>query len=231
MKQRVIVVLALTLALPFAASAQHTAQPQNEEAAARAAAERTGALWDALVRGNRDFAAGRVTLSEITARRTELVGHQRPGVTVLGCSDSRVPPELVFNQSLGDLFVIRTAGNVADEFGLASVEYAVAHGFTNLIVVLGHESCGAVAAALQQDDPATPSLRALVERIRMSFVGLPWKPEEPATMRRAIEMNARSAAASLVAQSSVIRDAESNGTLRVVPAYYEFSTGQVHRLE
>lgn len=221
---RVLLTGLLVLVLPAFSYAQQ-AVPSNAQP------ETAALLWQSLERGNRDFAAGRVAFPRIAVERGELRTHQNPPVTVLGCSDSRVPPELVFNQSLGDLFVIRTAGNVADEFGIASTEFAVANGYTKLIVVLGHEECGAVKAAIARDDPGTPALRSLVERIRMSFTGLRWNAKEPATVRTAIEMNARSAAASLLAESQVIRDAALDGRVQIVPAYYDFTTGQVRRLD
>jgi len=90
-------------------------------------------------------------------RRRDLVGGQSPFAVILSCSDSRVPPELIFDQGLGDLFVVRLAGNTVTRAGLESIDYAVSHLGTNLIMVLGHESCGAVKAALSEcvSKPAT----------------------------------------------------------------------------
>lgn len=192
------------------------------------AEEKTAAssLWDGLAHGNHDYAAGK----PLAEQRTLLRDHQNPGVTILGCSDSRVPPELIFNQTLGSLFVIRTAGNIADEFGIASIEYAIANGYTKLIVVLGHEECGAVKAAIRADDPGTPALRDLVKRIRMSFGGMKWDPNDPAFVQRAVEMNARAAAASLMAESAVIRDAVLSGKVQLVTAWYDLDTGEVFPL-
>src|SRR5581483_10318496 len=112
------------------------------------AAQTPDALWSSLMEGNRAYVAGRVAFDNLVELRRHSAGHQNPAVTVLSCSDSRVPPELVFKRSIDELFVIRVAGNVAGPFDLASIEYAVAHGYTRLIVVLGHEECGAVRAAL-----------------------------------------------------------------------------------
>src|SRR6202040_476083 len=129
-------------------------------------------LWNSLMEGNRTFVAGRVTFEHLADLRHESAAHQEPPVTVLSCSDSRVPPELVFDRSLDQLFVVRVAGNVASAFELASIEFAISNGYTKLIVVLGHEECGAVRAALTATAPSTPTLVTLVQRIRESFTGI-----------------------------------------------------------
>jgi carbonic anhydrase len=188
-------------------------------------------LWDGLARGNREFVAGKIVYNNIASLRAQLRDHQSPPITILGCADSRVPPELVFNQSLGSLFVVRSAGNVADGFGVASIEFAVANGYTKLIVVLAHAECGAVKAAVGSGEPPTPALRDLVKRIRMSFYGLKWDGSDPAMLDHAIEMNAHAAAASLLAESMVIRDAVMDGKVQIVSAYYDFATGAVRRVD
>jgi carbonic anhydrase len=188
-------------------------------------------LWSALVQGNKGFVAGTVSYTQLKAERDQFANGQAPPITVLSCSDSRVPPELIFNQSLGTLFVVRSAGNVADDFGLASIEYAIAQGYTKLIVVLGHESCGAVVASLGGGDPATPALTALATRIRTSFAGIPYDPKDAANVQKAVEVNARAAAASLLAHSKLIRDAVLGGKVKIVPANYDLKTGQVKKLD
>jgi carbonic anhydrase len=188
-------------------------------------------LWAALETGNKAFVAGSVSYNLLKAERDQLDEYQSPPITILSCSDSRVPPEIVFNQSLGSLFVIRTAGNVADEFGLASIEYAVALGYTKLIVVLGHENCGAVTASLGSADPSTPSLTALATRIRASFIGIPYDSRDPKNVQRAVEMNARAAAASLLARSKLIRDAVATERVKIVVANYDLNTGEVKKID
>lgn len=188
-------------------------------------------LWSALLTGNRHYVEGKLSYENLAAERAQFGDHQSPPITVLSCSDSRVPPELIFNQSLGALFVIRAAGNVVDTFGLASIEYAVAHGFTSLIVVLGHEECGAVETALGPGDGPTPALAGLLERIRASFGGIEWKPDDPAVVKRAIESNARASAAWLPAHSRVVREALLSGKLKIVSAYYDLDTGEVKLVE
>ncbi|HEY7392870.1 MAG TPA: carbonic anhydrase [Bryobacteraceae bacterium] len=104
------------------------------------------------------------------ARQKELAGGQHPFAVILGCADSRVPPELLFDQGLGDLFVIRVAGNIVDDAVLGSIEYAVEHLGTKLILVLGHENCGAVSAAVEGGE-AAGHLRAVGTAIQPSVVG------------------------------------------------------------
>ena len=180
--------------------------------------------------GNKTFAAGKISFDTLTQERLEIRAHQSPPVTVFACSDSRVAPELIFNQSLGALFVIRTAGNVADEFGLASMDFALLNGYTHLVVVIGHESCGAVKGALSLADPPTTSLLDLVTRIRMSFLGIPYDATDAVNVRRAVEMNARASAAHLLAASKTLREAVAKGRVRVVSAYYDMGTGAVNLL-
>ncbi len=190
-------------------------------------------LWANLMRGNDQFAAGgNLTINVGRAP----YGSQSPKVSVLSCSDSRVPPELVFKQSIGDLFVVRAAGNIADSFGVASLEYALAGvnpRWTKLIVVLAHQNCGAVEAALKtnQDGSLTPDLLALVTRIRQSFVGIEkWKYDDPVILDQAIKANARYSAARLIADSAVIRKAVQEEGVGLIVAYYRLDTGKVERI-
>jgi carbonic anhydrase len=212
----------LALVVSFAVFAEEPQKPKEITA---------DQLWAALAQGNRTYLGGKIAFDDLKAEREALKDSQAPPVTVLSCSDSRVPPELVFNQSLGALFVIRTAGNAADEFGVASIEYAILNGWTRLIVVLGHESCGAVKAALGAADPTTPALIELATRLRMSFIGVPYDSRDAANVRHAVEMNAKASAAQLLASSKVIRDAVLTGQVTIVPAYYELSTGEVKKVE
>ncbi len=209
-------ILAFALACPLLASGQ-TATPEQ--------------LWRQLTAGNGRFVAGTLTFRDLARKRGESAGHQSPPVSVLSCADSRVPPELVFDHSINQLFVVRVAGTIADPFDIASLEYAVAHGWTKLIVVMGHSQCGAVTAALKTTDPSTPSLVALVQRIRESFDGIP-RTNSPtaAELRRAIEANTRFTARYLVDHSSVLRDAVAKKQVEIVPAYYDVASGKVERL-
>ena len=122
-------------------------------------------------------------------------------------------------------------GNVAGPFDIASIEYAISNGYTKLIVVLGHEECGAVRAALSMSDASSPSLLALVKRIRESLTSIDHPSLTATVVRRAVEANARGSAAFLLAHSTIIRDAVKSGKVRVVVAYYNLMTGAVERID
>lgn len=226
--RRIVVVVLLFAATPLFAQQQQQQPQQPPAAEARVTPQQ---LWAALLQGNKSFVTGKITYDTLKAERDQLRSTQLPPVTVLGCSDSRVPPELVFNQSLGALFVVREAGNVADDFGIASIEYAISQGFTKLIVVLGHTNCGAVQASLGGADPDSHALRHLATRIRSSFVGIPYDSRDPANVRRATEANVRSSAAYLLAASKVIRDAKATEAIDIVTAIYDVATGEVKKIE
>jgi carbonic anhydrase len=135
-------------------------EPVVTEAAETERAPKTPAeAWQEMVRGNERFVAGtpRHPRQDVE-RRTELVGAQTPSVALFGCSDSRLAAEIIFDKGLGDLFVIRNAGQIISDSVLGSIEYAVEILHVPLIVVLGHDECGAVAAAIQLDQPDAPAL-------------------------------------------------------------------------
>lgn len=187
-------------------------------------------LWPQLMEGNAAFVHGAIPYTKLYDVRKATATEQKPPVLVLSCADSRVPPELVFARGIGDLFVIRVAGNVADTFDIASIEYAVSHHWTKVIVVLGHERCGAVTEALKKKDPDTPSLLALVTRIRKSFEGkLTGKKRDD--VREAILLNAKASADYLSLHSKVIGDAVRSGEVKVVVAYYNLGSGEVTRIK
>ncbi|HEX6158723.1 MAG TPA: carbonic anhydrase, partial [Thermoanaerobaculia bacterium] len=183
-------------------------------------------LWSELMRGNRTFQGNSISYNYLQRDRDDNVDGQTPRVAVLSCADSRVPVELVFHQTIGALFVVRAAGNIADDYGIASLEYAISKNWPRLIVVLGHESCGAVEAALVPGPAPTPALRALLEEIRSSFVGIPYKP---GSLRAATEANARASAAALLAKSDLIRNAVVSGAVEIRVAMYDLKSGAVRR--
>lgn len=218
---RRLVILSLVLC-SFAAPAQEAPKPQpitHEQ------------LWQALLTGNKVFAAGKISFENLKAEREAMKEGQIPPVTVLSCSDSRVPPELVFNQSLGVLFVVRSAGNVADDLGVASVEFAILNGWTRLVVVLGHDNCLAVRAALGGADPNTAPLNEMAKRIRSSFAGVAYDSRDAANLRKATELNTRASAAYLLASSKIVRDAVAGERVKVISAYYDVATGLVRALD
>ncbi|MCG8460741.1 MAG: carbonic anhydrase [Holophagales bacterium] len=186
--------------------------------------------------GNRRFVSGSGGEGALTseARRVELAAGQEPFAIVLGCSDSRVPAELVFDQGLGDLFVIRVAGNIVAPSLVGSVEFAAAVFGTRLVVVLGHSSCGAVLATIdeieKQGEQPSPNLRAIVDRIRPSVEGLlatePRHDREELT-RQAIRANIRASADHLRHGSRILEQLIAAEGLRVVGAEYSLATGEV----
>src|SRR4051794_26899445 len=119
-------------------------------------------LWNALAAGNHRFVNGTIEQRDVVTKRKQLTTTQHPHVAVISCADSRVPPEVVFDQGLGDLFVVRSAGESADPLSVGSLEYAVAHTGTTMIVVLGHQRCGAVQAACSSDKAESPNLEEVV---------------------------------------------------------------------
>ena len=186
-------------------------------------------LWPQLMEGNAAYVGGAIPYTQLDDARKNTAGEQHPPVTVLSCSDSRVTPELVFGRSIGDLFVVRAAGNVAYTFGIASIEYGIAHHWTKVIVVLGHERCGAVIEALKKTDPETPSLRALVWRIRKSFAEID-RDRKRSDVRAAVIANAKASADYLVWHSSVIRQAVHTGEVHIIVAYYGLADGTVEKI-
>jgi carbonic anhydrase len=166
------------------------------------------------------------------ARRTELANGQQPFAAVIGCSDSRVPVEIVFDQGLGDLFVIRVAGNIVAPSQIGSVEFAAEQFGTRLVVVLGHSQCGAISATLEQLRlPAanqSPNLRSIVDRIRPAVEGLletGLTDDTDTLMRRAVRANIRASANQLRHGSAVIERLIREDGLLVVGAEYSLETG------
>ena len=161
--------------------------------------------------------------------RRALVQGQTPFAAILGCADSRVPVEIVFDQGFGDLFVVRVAGNVAYPASTGSLEFAVRHLKCRLVVVLGHEGCGAVQAAMETDEALAaepPNLRQLIEAIRPALTGLPPSPDRSAHLREAVVRNVRLQAGYL-RQNPVFAEAEARGEIRVIGAFYEIGSGAV----
>ena len=186
--------------------------------------------------GNRRFvdASQRRSTDVGPDRRRQLVAGQEPFAVVLGCSDSRVPAEIVFDQGLGDLFVIRVAGNIVAPSLIGSVEYAVQQCDTRLVVVLGHSGCGAVQATLSElERPAeirSPNLRSIVDRIRPSVESLldtELRTDRDALMRRAVHANMLASVEQLRHGSQSLEHAIAETGLRIVGAVYSLETGVV----
>jgi len=189
-----------------------------------------------LRKGSRRFASGVRSRDTLTseARRNELVAGQEPFAIILGCSDSRVPAEIVFDQGLGDLFVIRVAGNIVASSQVGSVEFAAAQFGTRLVVVLGHSECGAVLATLAELQRPTNSqsryLRSIVNRVRPSVEALlatELSHDPDALVRQAVRANIRASANQLRHGSEVLEQLIQEDGLLVIGAEYSLATGTV----
>jgi carbonic anhydrase len=179
-----------------------------------------------LVEGNARFVAGQAQHAhQDPDRRTSLATSQHPFAVVLGCADSRTSPEILFDQGLGDLFVVREAGNVLDDHTLGSIEYAAEHLHSPLIVVLGHERCGAVAAArdtVAANGHAEGHIDSLVEALRPAVAATAGQDAD-ATCKA----NVRNVVQALKNSEPLLRHMLEKGEVEVVGAYYDLDTGLV----
>jgi len=187
-------------------------------------------IWASLADGNKRFIDGDPKHHDVVSQRRTLEKSQNPLVAVLSCSDSRVPPEVVFDQGLGDLFVVRVAGNSSDPTGLGSLEYAVEHLGTVMIVVLGHQSCGAVKAACSGEKMPTPNLEAVIKPIFQSCSAATQKHTGEGLEDFAIRDHVHRTAGELLAKSTVLKHAHNEGKLTIVEAYYSLDSGAVTKL-
>jgi carbonic anhydrase len=189
---------------------------------------------ESLREGNRRFVAALASDTPTSVKRLELTMEQKPFAIILGCSDSRAPAEIVFDQGLGDLFVIRVAGNIVQPSQIGSVEFAAERFGTRLVVVLGHSRCGAVTATLDQLRMSTElqsrNLRSIVDRVRpavepLLYSELKHNPAE--LMNQAVRANVRFSANVLRHGSDILEDLIAREGLLVVGAEYSIETGVV----
>ena len=178
-------------------------------------------LWDAalnkLKEGNARFLKDNLdSPNHDLDLRNKLSHGQNPWAIILSCADSRVVPELAFDTGLGDLFVIRVAGNIANSSTIASIEYAVANLGVNLIVVMGHQSCGAITAAVAGGDAGSSHLNHLVEHMQPALKAC----GEGSEINDVVKKNAELTAEDLAAKSEIIQNEITNGELKVFSAYY-----------
>jgi len=191
---------------------------------------------DRLREGNQRFASGVRSIDSLVShsRRAELVAGQEPFAIILGCSDSRVPAELVFDQGLGDLFVIRVAGNVVAPSQVGSVEFSAEHHGARLVVVLGHTNCAAVSATLEQlqkpSESRSPNLQSIVDRIRPSVetvLEVSAGSSQEVLMQQAVRANVRACVDHLRHGSKLLEELIARDGLLVVGAEYSLETGVV----
>ncbi|HEX4667528.1 MAG TPA: carbonic anhydrase [Chthoniobacterales bacterium] len=210
-KLKLIVSISLLSLAGLAFAADHPASSVDPQAALAKLKE-----------GNGRFAKSQVSTSKPTAaKRAETAQAQHPFAVILACADSRTSPEIVFDEGIGDLFVVRTAGNLVDDHALGSIEYAVEHLGVRLIVVLGHERCGAVTAALASDT-APGHVESLVRDIQPAVKATKGKPGNPLDLT--IAENARLMAAKIRSGASL---GELAKQVRVISAVYDLDTGKV----
>ncbi len=195
---------------------------------------------DRLREGNRRFVSNVRSLDSLLShtRRAELASGQSPFAIILGCSDSRVPAELVFDQGLGDLFVIRVAGNVVAPSQVGSVEFAATQFGTRLVVVMGHSLCGAIVATIDElsgpPGPLSRGLQSIVERVKPSVEPLlrtPVASDRDALLRASVRANVRTSVAHLRHGSPLLEQLEAEDGLSIVGAEYDLETGEVSFLE
>ena len=193
-----------------------------------------------LKEGNRRFLSGASSDHRFVdeARLKELAKGQNPFAIILGCSDARAPAEIIFDQGLGDLFVIRVAGNIVAPSQVGSVEFAAERFGTKLVVVLGHSGCGAILATLEElrrpTEGQSPNLRSIVDRVRPSIEAL-LEDDHPKDARalehRAVRANIKASVNQLRHGSQILERLIDQGGLRVVGAEYSLETGEVDFLE
>jgi carbonic anhydrase len=183
-----------------------------------------------LLDGNHRFVTCELSKKDYSKERAELTTGQNPYAIILSCSDSRVPPEIIFDESLGKLFIIRVAGNVVDSVTLGSIEYAAEHLHAKLLLVLGHESCGAVSAALKGGE-ATPNISQIIKRIQLAvYKAEELKIEKSHELDFVIEENVKNQIAASLKNSKVLHELVEKNELQIVGAVYNLKTGAVKLL-
>ncbi len=197
---------------------------------AQEAAVSTVEALNRLKSGNERFVDGKMLAKNFEREREELAKSQHPYAIILGCSDSRVPPELLFDESLGKLFILRVAGNVVDPIVLGSIEYAAEHLHSGTLLVLGHESCGAVKATLAGGE-APPNIGQLVKRIEPAAeIAKAKHLDGNGTLNAAVEENVRLQMQNAVEQSEVLREMVAHKKLWIAGGVYSLQSGKVRFL-
>lgn len=178
--------------------------------------------------GNARFVKGKAARHNATLKRVqETAAGQHPEAVILGCADSRVPPELIFDEGIGDLFVVRVAGNISQPATLGSIEYAAEHLHVPLVVVLGHHKCGAVKATLEATGAPEGNIGALVGEIQPAVAAAKAKPGKEGLVDDAVHANATMAAEQLLSESAVLKHLVEAGKVKIVTAIYDLESGKV----
>lgn len=229
---KIIIFLSIAFVL-LSLGAFVAASEENSEITAEQALQK-------LMDGNARFVSGDVEHPNQSAeRRAEVVSGQHPFAIIVGCSDSRVPPEIIFDQGIGDIFVIRTAGQVIDNAALASIEYGAEHVGVPLVVVLGHDSCGAVKATVEGGeapghigylvDAISPAVNEAVEG--MNETGGMNETSEEELLDASIDINVKNIVYQLETSEPILSELVKEGELTIVGARYHLDSGEVEILE
>ncbi len=185
--------------------------------------------WSGLLEGNKNFVSGHLNVpsasDEIAIREDLATNGQSPEIAILACADSRVAPELIFNKNLGELFVIRVAGNIATSEAIASLEYTVSALKTKTIVVLGHSNCGAVGGAFSLDSDTKPS-NCLEELLH----GISKNVSSCRDLEDAISTNVHKNISLMKEKSKILSSKVSSGELEIIPAVYDLHSGKVQKV-
>ena len=213
-------VLLASLVLPTLALAHPPKGGKLATTAAEALAE--------LKAGNARFVAGKHQSPNLDMKRVkEVVAGQHPEAVILGCADSRVPPEVIFDEGIGDLFVVRVAGNVSEPATTGSIEYAAEHLHVPLIVVLGHHKCGAVKATAEAHGPVEGNIGAIVKELEPAVAAAKANPGKEGLVDDAVHENVKIVAGQLVSESKVLGHLVQAGKVKIVTAVYDLDSGKV----
>ena len=225
MRKTLVVFLVIVLALSSAACSS-ISKSKNREYAEPENAEQA---LETLLSGNEKYLSGNITPNIDASLRTDLAANgQKPYAIVITCSDSRVPAELIFDSSLGDIFVIRTAGNVVSDFEIGSVEYGAEHLGSPLVLVLGHTSCGAVTAATEGGE-AGGKIQSIVDEITPSVQKAKNEGAED-VLSTAIEFNVMNSVNKILS-SDIIKELVEEEKVKIIGGVYDINTGTITIIE
>lgn len=225
------IALAAMLALTTAASAACGTLRYDHPVEPLAGVDDPDRIWAILADSNDRYVHPADHDPAEQARRVALAKSQAPRVAILGCADSRCSPELIFRRKPGDLFVVRTAGNVADSVAIGSLEYSVAVLGSKAILVVGHRHCGAVKAAVAGKPTGSAHIDGIVAMIRPAVDAVPAGGDEEKRIDLAIRENVRATGRHLVEASPLLAEAVRSGKLRILLAVHDLETGEVRRID
>jgi carbonic anhydrase len=178
--------------------------------------------------GNERFVKGKTVKGNQSLKRVkEVADSQHPEAVILGCSDSRVPPEVIFDEGIGDLFVVRVAGNVSEPATTGSIEYAAEHLHTPLIVVLGHHRCGAVKATAEAVGEPEGNIGAIIKELQPAVAAAKAHPGKENLVDDAVHENTKLVAAQLLSESPVLTHLVQEGKVKIVTAVYDLASGKI----